>query len=135
MIIEFVKFFVFMVCAIISTLLGSYLDMVIAKGEEWGEIEGFFIISPFLIVVFFGAFIDNFKQIIIYPLFFGLFVISISFIESFFTNSEFQNETIFFDVANPYLYYFELFAIVYVFIFFLLGIGFILGLLKRKLFN
>ncbi len=137
MLLEIIRFAVYTICLTISLLLFSYLYEPIANGEEVSDVERFFTISPLLIMVLIGAFIENFKQIIIYPLIWGFLIPSIGFIESFFVTPELPPEPDFIDMAyiSPFPYLLVYSGFIFLFLFSLLAIGFILGFIKRKIFT
>ena len=141
MLLETIRFAVYTICVIISFLLYIYLEITITNREEWGVSEGFFIIFPLLVIFLFGVFIENFKQIIAYPMIWAFFVTSIGFIESLFITSELPPEPDFFDLAfiEPFPYFLPyllgMFGLFYLFFIIPLAIGFILGSIKRKIFT
>jgi hypothetical protein len=137
MLLEIIRFAVYTICVAISISLFMFLGEAIAKGEEWGETDGFFIISPLLIIILLGAFIENFKQIMAYPMIWGMLLISIFLVESFFTPPELQAEPdmVYLAYISPFPYLLAVFGLIYLFLITPLAIGFILGFIKRKVYT
>jgi hypothetical protein len=136
MLTELFRSAVFLICLTISLLLVSYLDMVIAKGEEWGDTEGFIIISPFIItMVLFGFFVEKFKTVISYSLLYGFLACLMIYYESFNYIPETQTEPDIIDLAliSPFPYLLAIFGIMFLALLFPISIGFILSFTKRKI--
>lgn len=138
MLMEFVRFVVFAICLIIAFTLVFYLSELIAKGEEWGDSEGFLILSPLLIVtILFGFFTENFKRIISHSIIAGVLLTLVFYFESVFFPHQSQPDPDIVDLAHlsPFPYLFAIFGFMLLILVLPMAIGFILGIIKRKIFT
>lgn len=138
MLIECIKFAVFATCLAISVSLIVYLDWLIANGEEWGDTEGFIIISPLILVTFlFGFFLENIKRVNSYSLIVSFLLTIVIFVESFYVDYSLPPNPDFVDLAYfyPFPYLFVIFGLFFLVFFSLLTLGFALGFIKRKIYR
>lgn len=131
---EIVRFAVYTTLTVISLSLTFFLSELIAGDDEWGDTEGFLIIAPLIIVVLLGFFNESIKQIIGYPFIWAAVLTSLFYIESLFSPFEMPAEPDIVDLAHvsPFPYLLAIFGLVFGFFVTLLLIGYILGLIKRR---
>lgn len=135
---EVIRYCVFATCQVISIALAIYLDLLLLKGEELSDIESFFVISPVVIITaLYGFFEEHFKRIFFYSIASGALLTVFFYVETYFIVPEPLAEPDIVELAytKPIPYLLVILGMSFFMQIVVLGVGFLLGFTKRKIFN